>query len=131
MKNRQFQKSSGNVFKDLELPDYELEDTKAKLALRIFQIIEHKKNEALLKNGEKLTQEKLGKMLGIKQPEMSKLSKGQYARFSLERLLYFVRRLHYSYSISIFSDDDEIYPEITASNKQGAPNQTKSPRGCL
>ena len=42
-KKIQFEKSSGNVFKDLDLPDAEELFLKAKLGFEVFQIIEKQK----------------------------------------------------------------------------------------
>lgn len=98
---KEFEESSGNIFEDLGLPNPELEDIKAQLSIKIFQIIKQK-NLALMQQGEKrLTQSQIGKLLGIKQPEISKLKNGQYSRFSLERLLYFFERLHYNIDIKL------------------------------
>ena len=58
----QFEKSSGNVFKDLDLPDAEELFLKAKLGFKVFQIIEKRK----------LTQTQAAKNLGVKQPEISR-----------------------------------------------------------
>lgn len=86
-----YEKSSGNVFADLGLPNPELEDMRVQLSLKIFQIIKRKK----------LTQTQVGLLLGISQPEVSKLKNGLYHRFSLERLLCFLNRLHYNVDIKL------------------------------
>ena len=98
---REFEESSGNIFKDLGVSDPILEDMKAQLALKIFIIIKQK-NQNLVREGKrKLTQAQIGKLFGIEQPEISKLKNGQYSRFSLERLLYFLNRLHYNVDINL------------------------------
>ena len=51
-----FEKSSGNVFKDLDLPDAEELFLKATLGLEVFQIIEERK----------LTQTEAANILGVK-----------------------------------------------------------------
>lgn len=43
----------------------------------------------------------MGKLLGIEQSEVSKLKKGQFSRFGLERLLYFLEKLHYNVDIKL------------------------------
>ena len=86
-----YEVSSGNIFKDLGLPNPEVEEMKAQLSIKIFRILENKKK--------KLTQVQIAKLLGIDQSEVSKLKQGQYFRFSLERLLYFLNRLHYNVDI--------------------------------
>ena len=62
-KKIEFEKSSGNVFKDLDLPDADELFLKAKLGFEVFQIIEDRK----------LTQAEAAKILGVKQPEISRL----------------------------------------------------------
>lgn len=96
-----FKETSGNIFKDLELPNPELEAIKSELAVKIFRIIKQKNQSSLEKSQKELTQTQIGKLLGIKQPEISKLKNGQYSRFSLERLLYFFERLHYNIDIKL------------------------------
>lgn len=83
--------SSGNIFKDLGLPNPELENIKAQLAFEIFKIIKHRK----------LTQSEIGQILGVGQPEISKLKNGLYHRFSLERLFNFLNLLHYNVDIKL------------------------------
>lgn len=85
------EESSGNVFVDLGLQEPEVEDMKVQLSVKIFQIIKRKK----------LTQVQVGHLLGVSQPEVSKLKQGQYHRFSLERLLCFLNRLHYNIDIKL------------------------------
>jgi predicted XRE-type DNA-binding protein len=73
-------KSSGNVFADLGLPDADLLLVKADLTMRISQIIR--------KRG--LTQTKAAAVLGIDQPKVSALLRGQLDGFSIERLVRFL-----------------------------------------
>ncbi len=54
-----FEKSSGNVFEDLGLPDAEELFLRATLGFKVFQIIENRK----------LTQAEAAKILGVKQPK--------------------------------------------------------------
>lgn len=91
MSKIKYEHSSGNIFKDLGLPNPELEDIKVQLAVRVFRIIKQKK----------LTQHQVAKLLGVDQPEISKLKNGHYFRFSLERLFYFLNRLHYNVDIKL------------------------------
>ena len=60
------ERSRGNVFADLGFPDPELERFKATLMLQIYRIIKQRK----------LTQVQAGKVLGIKQPNVSRLMRG-------------------------------------------------------
>ena len=79
-----FEKSSGNVFEDLGLPDVEELFLRATLGFKVFQIIEDRK----------LTQAEAAKILGVKQPEISRLKKGKFNHYSIERLMTFLNRLN-------------------------------------
>lgn len=91
-------RGSGNVFADLgfENPDEEL--LKAQLIIRIRTLIKDKK----------LTQVKAAEILQIKQPDVSSLTRGRVAGFSLERLFSFVRRLGDDVEITIRHRDGPI-----------------------
>jgi predicted XRE-type DNA-binding protein len=86
-----YEKSSGNVFKDLGFSNPELEALKAQLALEVFRVIKQRK----------LTQMKAASLLGVGQPEISKLRHGKYSRFKVERLFHFLNRLHCNVDIKI------------------------------
>jgi predicted XRE-type DNA-binding protein len=83
------EKSSGNVFSDIGLP----EEAVAKSA------IARQLNRAIADRG--LTQEEAGRLLGIAQPRVSELSRGRLASFSLEKLLEFARKLGMEVEIRI------------------------------
>jgi len=68
---------SGNVFADLGLPDADAHLLKAQLVSRIDGIIRRRK----------LTQAKAAELLGLSQPDVSRLLRGHFRDFSLERLL--------------------------------------------
>ena len=90
------EKSSGNVFKDLDLPDAEELFLKAKLGFEVFQIIEKRK----------LTQTEAAEILGVKQPEISRLKQGQFNHCSVERLMTFLNRLNHDVEIRIIPSED-------------------------
>ena len=92
----QFEKSSGNVFQDLDLPDAEELFLKAKLGFEVFQIIEKRE----------LTQTEAAKILGVKQPEISRLKQGQFNHYSVERLMTFLNRLNHDIEIRIIPSED-------------------------
>ncbi len=77
------ERSSGNVFADLGFPDPELERFKATLMLQIYRIIKQRK----------LTQVQAGQVLGIKQPNVSRLMRGSSASYSVDRLIEFLTEL--------------------------------------
>lgn len=91
--NIRFERSSGNVFKDIGFPEAEAEREllKADLAVEIYRIIV----------GRKLTQAKAGELLGVDQADVSRLKNGDFARFSVERLFAFLNRLNRNVEIRI------------------------------
>ena len=74
---------SGNVFADLDLPNADDLQTKAELTRQLYQRI-----TAL-----GLSQVKAAKVLGLKQPDVSKLMNGRFTGFSVERLLELLNAL--------------------------------------
>ena len=83
-KKEKFEKSSGNVFADLGLEDSEELRPKAELGAEIFRIL----------NRRKLTQAEAAELLGIDQPQVSRLKNGEFNRFSVSRLFSFLNRLN-------------------------------------
>ena len=83
MSKHAIEKSSGNVFADLGLPDAENRLAKAELARKIGEAI-----------GERnLSQVQAAELLGIDQPKISALVRGQLSGFSFERLVRFLNIL--------------------------------------
>ena len=85
------EESSGNVFADLGLPDAEERLTKADLAMQIAAAI----------RGRRLTQAKVAALLGIDQPKVSRLLRGQLSGFSTERLIHFLTLLGQDVTIGV------------------------------
>ena len=83
--------SSGNVFADLGFPHPEQEELKARLTLQIYRTI----------RARKLTQVKAGEVLGITQPRVSSLMRGQSGNFSVERLMALLTALGHDIEISV------------------------------
>lgn len=79
----EFEKGSGNVFADLELPDPEEMLLKAHLVHQISVILEE----------HALTQAQTAELLGIDQPKVSHLLRGHLRGFSVERLTRFLNAL--------------------------------------
>lgn len=75
--------SSGNVFADLGLPDAAGKLLRAELALQITRRIKELK----------LTQTEAGERLGVAQPDISKLVRGQRAGFSADRMIAMLNAL--------------------------------------
>ena len=74
---------TGNVFADLGFANPEREALKAQLILQIYSLIK--------KRG--ITQARAGEILGIRQPHVSALMRGQSGAFSVERLMDFLTAL--------------------------------------
>ena len=68
---------SGNVFADLGFPDADAHLAKAELVSRIDDILRDRG----------ITQAEAGRMLGLSQPDVSRLLRGDFREYSLERLL--------------------------------------------
>jgi predicted XRE-type DNA-binding protein len=73
-------KSSGNVYADLGIKSPQEHALKAELVRQI---------AAALKDQE-LTQTEAAKRLGVAQPDVSKMLKGHFRQFSVERLMRFL-----------------------------------------
>ena len=71
------ERGSGNVFADLGRPDAEAHLLKAKLVSRIDEIIRQRG----------LKQVEAAKLLGLSQPDVSRLLRGNFREYSVERLL--------------------------------------------
>ena len=82
---------SGNIFAGLGFPNPEREELKARLTLQIYRIIK----------GRGLTQAQAGEVLGIKQPHVSSLMRGQSGAFSVERLMSFLVALGQDVQITV------------------------------
>ena len=91
--------SSGNIFEDLGFAHEEAEEEllKAQLGAEIFSILQNRK----------LTQTEAAKILGVKQPEISRLKKGKFSYYSVERLMRFLERLNCEVSIHIIRPEKE------------------------
>lgn len=72
--------SSGNVFADLGLPDADELDPKAELVYKLGRMIADRR----------LTQAQTAEILGINQPKVSALLRGQLDGFSVERIMRFL-----------------------------------------
>ena len=93
--------SSGNVFADLGLPNAEELLAKAELAHKITILIRERG----------LTQAQAAKLLGVDQPKVSALIRGQLTGFSIERLMRF---------LLAFGQDIRITIEETPRNRARA-----------
>ncbi len=77
------EKSCGNVFADLGLPNPELRLAKAQLVVAIRMSIEARN----------LTQKQAAELLGIDQPKISALLRGRTQGYTMDRLINLLARL--------------------------------------
>jgi predicted XRE-type DNA-binding protein len=101
--------SSGNVFRDLELPDADELQVKADLVYEISRAIEERG----------LSQRQAAEILGIDQPKVSALVRGQLKGFSMERLYRFLNALGKDVEIV-------IRPRDSAGVRVRAPGRMRS-----
>ena len=80
---------TGNVFADLGLPDSEERLLKANIAAELFRLIKDRG----------LTQVKAAKLVGVSQPDLSHLLRGDFDDYSAERLMKM---------LTVFEQDIEI-----------------------
>lgn len=85
------EEGSGNLFADLGFPNPEREQLKAHLTLQIYRLVKARN----------LTQAAAGKILGIQQPHVSALMRGQSGTFSVERLIAFLTELGQDVEITV------------------------------
>ena len=70
------ERGGGNVFADLGLPDADAHLVKAELVARIDDIL----------RARGITQAEAARLLGLSRPDMSRLLRGDFREYSLERL---------------------------------------------
>ena len=87
----EFEEGSGNVFADLGLEDAEGLHARSQLGFHVYQIL----------TDMGLKQREIAALLGIKQPEVSHLMNVQFNRFTISKLLDFLRRLDRKVSIRV------------------------------
>lgn len=77
---RKIKKGSDNIFADLGLPDAGTHFLKAQIVAEIYRLATERG----------LIQSAAGKLMGISQPEVSRLFKGVFREYSIERLMSFL-----------------------------------------
>ena len=91
MTNKRYETGSWNVFKDLGVPNAEEHLVKAQLVFKI---------DSLMKD-RGLKQIEAADLFGIKQPDVSKMLRGEFRQFSVERLLRFLIALNQDVEIVV------------------------------
>ena len=79
MSKKGYETGSGDVFKDLGVPNAEEHFVKAQLVLKIDTLMKQRR----------LKQTEAAGLFGIRQPDVSKMLRGEFRQFSVERLLRF------------------------------------------
>ena len=77
------ERSSGNVFADLGFPDADTHLVKAELVSRIDDIVRDRG----------ITQTEAARLMGLSQPDVSRLLRGDFRQYSLERLFRLLNAL--------------------------------------
>ena len=95
-------RGSGNVFADLGLPDAEERLLKANIVAELHRLIKQRE----------LTQVKAAKLVGISQPDLSHLLRGDFDDYSAERLMKM---------LTMFEQDIEIV--MKPRRKTGKPGR--------
>ena len=98
--NVKIERGSGNVFADLGRPDADVQLLKAELVTRIDDIIRRRR----------LTQTQAAELLGLSQSDVSRLLRGNFREYSVERLLRLLLAL---------GRDVEIVVRKTSSRRRG------------
>jgi predicted XRE-type DNA-binding protein len=80
MSNKKYETGSLNVFKDIGIPNAEEHMIKAQLVFKIDTIMKDRG----------LKQVEAADLFGIRQPDISKMLRGEFRQFSVERLLRFL-----------------------------------------
>lgn len=117
--------SSGNVFKDLELPSPNERLAKAKLAYKI--------NRLIADHG--MTQEKAAQSLGISRSKMTDLRNGRLGKFSMDLLLALFRKLNHHLQIQEIPINEAIIEywrklrEACLANAEELVNSAKALKG--
>lgn len=83
--------SSGNIFADLGMPDAGTHFLKAQIVSEIYR----------LANERKLTQTQAGSRMGISQPEVSRMFKGNFREYSVDRLMSFLTTFNHDIEIVV------------------------------
>ena len=84
-------RSSGNVFSDLGLPDADKLNIRTGLVIEIIKAMRHRG----------LTQQDVAKRMGITQPKVSDMMRGDFSNLSERKLMDCLPRLGYDIEISV------------------------------
>ena len=117
MEGSEIETSSGNVFADLGLADAEKLKIKSGLVIEI--------TRAVRRLG--LTQEEAGRRMGITQPKVSGMMRGDFANLSERKLMECLNRLGYDIEIKVRPAAEPIGHLTLAIARFGANDQDHEP----
>ncbi len=95
-------RGSGNVFADLQIADPKTHLLKAQLVARLQAVIRAKK----------ITQAETAALIGVSQPDVSRLLRGQFREISVERMVLFLTRLGCAIDIVIKPEKKRAFAPI-------------------
>lgn len=88
-------RGSGNVFADMGAPNADEKLVKARLASRIYDVMKARG----------WTQKHTAEVLGVSQPDVSKMTRGQLREFSVSRLMSFLAKLNNRVTITVSGNE--------------------------
>ena len=91
MSKKGYETGSGNVFKDLGVPNADEHFVKAQLVFKIDTLMKERG----------LKQVEAAGLFGIRQPDVSRMLRGEFRQFSVERLLRFLVALNQDVDIIV------------------------------
>jgi len=91
MSKKRYETGSRNVFSDLGIPNAEEHLVKAQLVFKIDTILKDRG----------LKQVEAADLFGVRQPDVSKMLRGEFRQFSVERLLRFLVALNQDVEIVV------------------------------
>ncbi|MGH6926321.1 MAG: helix-turn-helix domain-containing protein [Propylenella sp.] len=94
-------RGSGNVFRDLGMPNPEISQLKAKLAAQIIKVLDERK----------LTVRAAQKLTGFAAADFSRLRQAKLARFTIDRLMAMLDRLDQEVGVQV-----KVRPRVVARN---------------
>ena len=90
-KEIEFEKSTGNVFADLGIEDAEELQARGLIGFHVIELLKSKN----------MKQREIAELLEIKQAEVSHLLNGHFSRFTVDKLLDFLKRMNQKVTIQI------------------------------
>jgi predicted XRE-type DNA-binding protein len=97
--------TTGNIFEALNVSNPKEKEVRAKLGIEVLKILQEKN----------LKQREISEILGISQPEVSRLLNCNFVRFTIDKLLGFLDRLDCDFKIEVTAGKSETFYEVYSS----------------